>query len=138
MNQVRSAKDFVLFFRVMSFVAATPLLLQLKLSRLEMVLQDRRATKRIESATVRKIILYTDILLKLGRPLLRSTCMNRGLALCYFLRRAGLEVSLCFGIGNVRGELAGHCWLLRNGKPFLEKNDPRAVFTQIYAIPRQS
>jgi hypothetical protein len=50
------------------------------------------------------------------------------------LRRAGVDVALCFGAGPYQGQFAAHCWLERNGAPFLEPADPGATFATMYRI----
>jgi hypothetical protein len=56
--------------------------------------------------------------------------------LFWFLRRAGLDVELVFGLDPAMGEAAdGHCWLALAGEPFLEKVDPRSRFTEVYRLP---
>ena len=56
---------------------------------------------------------------------------------CFFLRRAGLDVRLAFGVGPTRGEHAGHCWLVLDGSPFLEDRDPRPLFTEMITVPKE-
>jgi hypothetical protein len=56
--------------------------------------------------------------------------------LLYVLRRRGHDVSLTFGIGDVGGRVEGHCWLTRNGEPFLERTDPRTAFVETVSLPR--
>ena len=46
-----------------------------------------------------------------------------------------MDVTLCFGMGRVAGEFAGHCWLMKDGQPFLEAKDPLPVFTRVVSIP---
>ena len=60
-----------------------------------------------------------------GHPLVRPGCLTRGVTLYYALRRAGDDVSLCFGVGEDGGQTAGHCWLDKAGRPLLERVDPR-------------
>jgi hypothetical protein len=58
--------------------------------------------------------------------------------LFWFLRRAGLNVELRFGLDPVdgqHGEADGHCWLTLNGEPFLEQRDPRSRFAELYRLP---
>ena len=96
------------------------------------------ATATTDSVPARKIITCIDSLLATERrPPGRSRCLTRGLSLFYFLRKARLDVSLCFGIGKINGQFIGHCWLLKDGEPFLEAQDPRTVFTAIYAMPQR-
>ena len=58
------------------------------------------------------------------------------MTLFYFLRRAGADVELVFGMGKHGDDYAGHCWLVKDGEPFLEQKDPRQKFATMYAIPR--
>jgi hypothetical protein len=115
---------------------AVPALVRLKLSRLERVLEPRRPLSPPNEHTVRRTIELVESVLLLGRPLLRPSCLTRGVTLHYFLRRAGVDVRLCFGIGHPDGkEIAGHCWLEVDRRPFLERCDPRPVFVETYRIP---
>jgi hypothetical protein len=43
-------------------------------------------------------------------------------------------VSLCFGIGQVKEEFVGHCWLVKDGVPFMEARDPRPLYAEMYRI----
>jgi len=67
--------------------------------------------------------------------LVRPGCLTRGITGYYILRRAGLDVALCFGMGPVRDPGgAGHCWLVLNGEPVLEAVDPRPAFTELVRL----
>lgn len=66
------------------------------------------------------------------------TCLTRGVALCYLLRRSGFDVSLAFGIGPDSDDWRGHCWLIRDGEPHLEKVDPQAHFVEMLSVPRRT
>jgi len=61
--------------------------------------------------------------------------MTRGITGYYVMRRAGLDVALCFGIGPVRQVgTAGHCWLVLDGEPVLDGADPRLAFTELVRL----
>jgi hypothetical protein len=92
----------------------------------------------VEPARVQFIVSAVDVMLRVGAPLVRPGCLTRGLTLYYFLRRAGLDVSLCFGIGTPRGAFVGHYWLVKDGEPFLEARDPRPLFTPVYSVPMRT
>jgi hypothetical protein len=125
----------LLALRVLSFAATVPLLMRLPLPRLERVLEPRRPPRldRRRAAWLERTI---DPLLAHGHPIIRPGCLTRGVTHFYFLRRAGVDVRLQFGMGMQSGEHEGHCWLIRDGEPFLEKVDPRPIFTGTYSIPR--
>ena len=122
--------------RILLFAAAVPLLLRLrKLPDLPAWLEPRRPTPSPPSAAeVHLLVRHIDALIAAGRPFVRSGCLVRGLTLYRFLRRAGAEVSLCFGAGEMNGRFAAHCWIVYHGEPLAEPRDPRPVFTETWRI----
>ena len=123
--------------RVVALAACVPVLMRLRLARLAALLEPRAAPPAPDEEQLRRLAGRVDRLLVLGRPLVRPGCLTRGVTLFWFLRRAGGDVRLVFGMGSVDGETAGHCWLVHDGKPFLEKVDPRPLFAELYRIPRR-
>lgn len=73
--------------------------------------------------------------MRAGRRFVRRDCMTRGLTLWYFLRRAGFDAALVFGVGDVGGRMEGHCWIERDSEPLGEKRDPKAHFTETWRYP---
>ena len=133
----RSLPDALLYFHILLFVAVTPLLLRLNLRRLHslLTLLETGGSGRVPSTEeLHKITSYVDSAFTAGFPLVRRSCLQRGLTLYHFLRMHGLDVRLCFGVGSRREEFAAHCWLVKDGEPFLEKKDPRPVFKEIYRM----
>jgi hypothetical protein len=110
-----------------------PVLMRLPLNRVRAVIEPGGALPASDSSAQRQIIEGVNLALDLLHPLLRPTCLTRGVTRYYFLRRAGLNVSLAFGIRPTT-EAVGHCWLMLDGQPFLETRDPRTDFTEIYRI----
>ncbi len=134
---LRRPGELLLTLRMLLFALAVPALTRLPLLRWQTVLEPRRtpsATPERAAATLRAL----DRALWMGRPLLRPGCLTRGLTSYYFLRRAGLPVSLHFGMGMPLGKYEGHCWLMKDGEPFREQRDPRPVFTPLWVIPAPS
>jgi Transglutaminase-like superfamily len=128
--------------RVLLFAAlGVPLLLRLvKLPDLRSWLEPKRpqgeAPPLTDPAAIQTLVRRVDRLRALGRPLVRSGCLTRGLTLYYVLRRAGADVSLRFGMGKAEDEIAGHCWLVFAGEPLAEKRDPRLLYVETYSISR--
>lgn len=120
--------------RVVAFATLVPLLLKSRLPRLAEWLEPPVPPPTATPGTAERLTRRIDALLRLGRPLVRSGCLTRGITLYYFLRRAGVDVSLRFGVGEVDGAFAGHCWLARGGEPFAEARDPRPLFIETWAI----
>jgi hypothetical protein len=38
-------------------------------------------------------------------------------------------------MGQIDDQFAGHCWLVKDGEPFLESQDPRPVFAELCRFP---
>jgi hypothetical protein len=51
------------------------------------------------------------------------------------LRRVGVDVALCFGVGSVAGNIEAHCWLAHDNEPILEPPDVQQ-FREMYRICR--
>jgi Transglutaminase-like superfamily len=130
-----SASRILFSLRVLVVAAFVPALLRLDLARVQRLLEPRRARPEPGRDEVDRLVNRIEHVLAASRLLVRPGCLTRGVTLYYFLRRAGLDVRLVFGIGRPAADIEGHCWLVRDGKPFLERNDPRPVFTETYAIP---
>jgi Transglutaminase-like superfamily len=131
------SEDWLLTLYVAFFAIAVPVLLRLKLVRLQSLLEPAEVAAAADAARVKNLVGRIESVLQLGGPLSHHQCLSRGLTLFYFLRREGVDVSLCFGMGKVAGEFAGHCWLVKDGEPFLEAKDPRPIFTKIHSIPER-
>lgn len=141
LKELRHPKDWWLFLRVLAFAAAVPLMFRCKLSTTSRWLERRTrtdATSAPDSARVERTIRCVEMVRAFGSPLVRPTCLTRGVTHYFFLRRAGLPVSLFFGAATQNGKLVqanGHCWLVKDGEPFLENSDPREKFLTIYKLP---
>jgi hypothetical protein len=139
---VRKVSKFskaILFARVFLFAAAVPFLVRLKIARVAAILEPGQEPHAVDPDLVRKILAYVETVVQRGSPLIGPGCLTRGLMRYYFLRRAGLDVSLHFGMGHVGNgkEFVGHCWLVREGEPYLEKEDPRPLYVEMYHISRE-
>jgi hypothetical protein len=131
----RRLRDGALVVRVAGVAASVPLLMRLPLSRLERLLEPRAARGPSSAAHQARVLRLVNTVLEVGRPVLRTTCLTRGITRYYFFKRAGIDVALVFGIGQpTPGPLAGHCWLVKDDEPFLEVRDPRPVFTETYRL----
>lgn len=133
---MRTVSKAYLFLRVFLFAAAVPLLLRLKLARVATILEPGCEPQWVDPDQARKIAAYVETAIAWGRPIVRPGCLTRGLTRYYFLRRAGMDVSLHFGMGRIgqQKEFDGHCWLVRDGEPYMENQDPRTLYIDMYHI----
>jgi hypothetical protein len=125
----------LLAVRVLLVAMSVPLITRLPLTRQEALLEPRRPAPP-DPAREAWLVANVDRLLSAGRPVVRPGCLTRGLTHYYFLRRAGVDVQLRYGLGRPIGETDGHCWLVRDGEPFLERVDPRGRYVETYSIPQ--
>lgn len=113
---------------------SVPLLLRADLPTVQHWLEPRHTTRAdpsTQDALVARYGRWVDGIIRRGGPLVRAGCLTRGITGYYGLRRSGVEVSLCFGMGMVRGSMEGHCWLELDGRAVLEPDDPRTVFSEV-------
>ncbi len=116
---------------------SVPVIMRAGLPRVQRWLEpDRLALSdpAAAEATVARYGRWIEGIIRRGGPLVRSSCLTRGVTGYYGLRRAGVDVSLCFGMGLVGGAMSGHCWLEWAGRPVLEPDDPRTVFAEVARI----
>jgi hypothetical protein len=136
---MRTVSKAYLFLRVFLFAAAVPHLLRLPLAHVAAILEPGSEPQGVDPDRLRKIAAYVETAIERGRPVVRPGCLTRGLTRYYFFRRAGVDVSLHFGMGRIgeRKEFDGHCWLMRDGEPYLENRDPRPLYVEMYRISRE-
>jgi transglutaminase superfamily protein len=121
--------------RVLLFGLSVPFLLRRGPERLARLLERSPPVQpATDPAAAEALARRIDRWLRAGWPLVRRGCLTRGVTRYRFLREAGFDVSLCFGIGKVNGRFEGHCWLVQDGRPFLEKQDPRPIYTEMWRI----
>lgn len=128
-------REFSLFWRILLFAAVVPLLFRLRVERLQQLLFAEPCVTSSDEQVICRIAELTELALRRGRLFVKNSCLTRGATQCYFMRKAGADVSLIFGIDLAGSEGIGHCWLERDSLPFLEKHDPRLRFTEMFRIP---
>jgi hypothetical protein len=131
---VRLPGGSLLPVRVLLFGLAVPLLVRRGPERMAALLEPASPPRPADPVGAEALALRIDRWLRAGWPLVRRGCLTRGITRYWFLRRAGFDVSLRFGIGEVNGRIEGHCWLVRDGRPFLESRNPREVYTEMWRI----
>jgi len=142
-----SFQEVLIFVRIFSLVTILPVMLRsLSLPGLMKMLTPLHAkfhrTPDMEEDR-NNIVRFTDYILGLNFWIYRTTCLRRSLVLYHFLRLAGFDVKICFGIrynGNLPDreikKLEGHAWLLYNGNIYLEKNAEAAgTYKVTYSFP---
>jgi len=136
LRQLHGVAELLLLVRLGAFATAVPWLMRLPLTRLSTLLTRPAGTGHPAASEIERLDRLVSLAPRVAHPLVRSGCLTRGVTLFWFLRRAGLDVELAFGLdaGQDRA-IDGHCWLTLGGEPFLEKRDPRSQFPEIYRLP---
>lgn len=143
---LRRPRMAVLAVRIVAFAVMVPLIMRLPLQRIGTLLTPRPSAAHAHLLPEGELVALVLAMLQAGRPFVRRGCLTRGLTLYYFLARSGMDVALHFGIGAVGPEsdvfgdgFDGHCWLVKDGEPFLEPMDPRLQYIETYAFsPRRN
>lgn len=91
---------------------------------------DRRASLAPE-----RIAQIVALAQRWGHPVVARGCVTRGVSLLWILRRSGVDVELAFGIGGPKDGYQGHCWLIRDEQPYLEKESFGDRFVEVCRIP---
>ena len=136
LGELHGMREVLLFAYIAAFASSVPLLMRLPLPRLAALLNRPPARRRPSAAAAQRLEALVALAPRVGHPVVRAGCLTRGVTLFWFLRRAGIDVELCFGLDPADGDAAdGHCWLVRDGRPFLERADPRWRFAEIFRMP---
>lgn len=100
---------------------------------LRIVATDVR-TGRGRDADLEQFATAIDALLATDFLYFKPSCWKRSVVLHRFLALSGVATTIRFGVRKeVEGELKGHAWLERDGKPILEASPPR--YTVTYTFP---
>ena len=136
LSELRNAREALLLARICAFAATVPVLMRLQLPRAAALLTRPPRRPKPSAVKIERLAHLTDLAPRVARPLVRPGCLTRGVTLFWFLRRAGLDVELRFGLDPSENRPTdGHCWLSLADEPFLEKSDPRARFAELYRFP---
>jgi hypothetical protein len=136
LGELRDGREALLFVRLGIFAAAVPTLMRLPLPRAAALLTRPTRPPAPSAGEVERLERLMALAPRVARPIVRSGCLTRGVTLFWYLRRAGLDVELRFGLDPAEGDATdGHCWLALDGEPFLEKRDPRPRFAELYRLP---
>jgi len=137
---LRHPGEAFLLFRMawwIAFLSAATKFLSLPRA-LELV-SGRESKDRINSNDELPNQLARSIDLLLGADLLflKPICWKRAAVLRRYLSHNGIPTQIVFGVRKeTEGEVDGHAWLERDGKPLLEKKPPEYVVT--YSFPCNS
>jgi hypothetical protein len=135
-SQLDSPPDLLLILRILAYAALVPFRTRTKLTSWERFAGARRKGQPgVEYGGELKTVEYVDAVLVAFQPVVRPGCLVRGITLYHFLREAGVDVSLSFGVGKVDGQFTGHCWLVKDGRPFLEPDQPDLVYIETFRLP---
>lgn len=135
-SRLETPPDLRLLVRILLYAVAVPVRTLATPTSWEHFAGEARPSGTAASPdAVQRMADYVDAVLVAFRPLVRSGCLVRGLTMYHFLRKAGADVSLSFGIGRLGEDFKGHCWLVKDGVPFLETGRPDLLYTETFCLP---
>ena len=115
LKRIETPSDIVLLLEIVLMAALLPVLAQrVRLPKLVGFMDCERRGKSCEQHTCNKIVLFTNYVLSLRIPLIKSTCLIRSLVLFRLLRRAGMDVCLNIGVGKRSDQVVAHSWISDN------------------------
>lgn len=82
-----------------------------------------------------RLVELVDRALAVDKGPFRPNCMRRTLVLARYLRRAGEEPVVCFGVKpdeRPAGAFDGHAWIEIDGQPLAERADPHGLYTTMF------
>lgn len=146
-----SFEELRLFFNIFMLLTILPLFIKVfSIPRLMYIITPNGKKKygnmSIEKLK-RKLVKYTDYILGLNIFIYKPKCLKRSIVLYRYLRGAGLDVKICFGvrINKEKTEpfpaerLEGHAWLEYRGDIFLEKDREMAkTYKMTYCFPNKN
>lgn len=136
LRELRGPREAALFTYLSSFASLVPLMMRLPLPRVASLLTRTPRRRSASPDEIERLERLITLAPRVAQPLVKPGCLTRGVTLYWFLRRAGLDVELRFGLDPTEREITdGHCWLALDDEPFLEKVDPRPRFAELYRLP---
>ncbi|MDR4497684.1 MAG: lasso peptide biosynthesis B2 protein [Candidatus Scalindua sp.] len=146
----RTFEDIWIFMQILFFIMTLPLVLRFFSLPGLMRAFTPRILKIDNSLDIQefkdKVVRFTDYVLSRKYVKGKNTCLRRSLVLYYFLRKFGINVTICFGVrysevqpsSHTQKKLEGHAWLLYKGKIFLERNaEATKIYKMTYSFPEE-
>ena len=137
---LRGLRDLVHFLRVAAVAAAGPADVPTPAGPAGKSAEPAEACASAESADVARVFSSVDAAVLVGRPVIRSGCLTKGSPAAEDLQHAGINITLCSlgqlrALANQQAQVHGHCWLVKEGMPFLEAR-ARSLYSEIFRLPR--
>jgi hypothetical protein len=99
------------------------------------LLSPRLGPDRGEASGAERIVNALDTLLTARIPFVHPQCWRRAAVLHRFLRHAGLDTLIVFGVRmDGTRTVEAHAWLERNGQPFAETGQTTA-YQRVFEFP---
>ena len=133
-KSINSPREAWLLMRMAWWVAVLSVAARLySLPRaLQIVAGNGKATRAEANET--ELARAIDLLLASDFLIFTPVCWKRAAVLHRYLSRSGIPTRIMFGVRNESGgDVEGHAWLEREGRPILESSPPEYVVT--YSFP---
>jgi len=131
-NNFRQFSDLALFVRIVGLSSFMRLALRVFNPLTIIKWLDRGRTSN-NQLPIQKAAKFTDFVIRPGTP---SRCLKRSLVMFRLARRAGLPVTINFGLDKQIApatELRGHSWISIGDRQVVEPNDTHEKFKITYS-----
>ena len=128
----------VIFTEVFLLASLLPILL--RLFSLPSIMRYLTPAKTEDNEVPWKIDLIVKAVNKIlgaGFFIYHPTCLKKSLILYHFLKKAGMNVVIHFGVRKRDGALDGHSWITKKGKRIYDNLDTVDDFSITYSYPQE-
>jgi hypothetical protein len=131
---LKRPKDVFLFLETFfSLIVIRVLLNHVKLPEL-LKLLDLEKRVAPDTSKIEYLLIFSNfILFRLFRS--PNPCLLRSLLLFRYLRMTGQDTKIVCGVKNEMEKLKGHAWLIVEGRPFPDANDPSGEYQITFIYP---
>lgn len=118
-----------------AYLAVSVLARLLALPRAFAMLSPRVSSREEDARRIAVIVNALDTLLTARVPFIRPQCWRRAVVLHRFLRGAGVDTVIVFGVRTDGGRtVEAHAWVERGGRPYAEAADTSS-YQRVFEFP---
>lgn len=128
----------VIFAEVFLLASALPVLLRFfSLPSVMKYLTPEKSEENPLQWKINLIVNAVNKILGIGFFIFHPTCLKKSLILYHFLRKAGMNVVIHFGVKKNGCALDGHSWITKNGERLYDNLETVDDFSITYSYPQE-
>lgn len=128
-------RAWLMYRMALAYVAVSALARLLPLPRAFALVSPRLGFSRPDEESVGRVVNALDTLLAAQIPFIQPQCWRRAAVLHRFLRLAGVDTTIVFGVRTDGAQaVEAHAWIERGGQPFAEAAQTTS-FRRVFEFP---